>query len=161
MQESLPAQRRLPKATQETIRYKNMTKEHKKELTESISTGDWVNIKRALDTLEKHQECMTVYASKNLSAWLEYSVYRGRFNKEQRSKRYPIYMWPKSTRTSRSIVSLANPEQLLKYLNFPSASYMLNGVSSELLWSRIARTERSSMLRQAFEQGANISKRYR
>jgi len=160
-QESMPAHKRLPKANEDTIRFKNMSRGNKQELEDALNSGSWQKIRNALEKLERNKECMTTFLSKRLSNWIEYQVYRGLLAREHTSKKFDIHLWPMSARTSRSIATLADPEQLLEYLNFPSITFMMNGVSAELIWCRIPKTERQRMMRKAFGVGAHLSKRYR
>ena len=137
-----------------------MNRSNRQLLEQALDCGRWSEIRKSLEQLEDDKQCMTRSLSQRLSKWLEYGTYRALLRKDHNRERYPVSLWPYSERDARSCVTLADPVILLPYLNYPALHASLSGISAELLWLRLDRSERLRLLREAHGCGLRPDKKH-
>ena len=154
--EKLPAHRRLPPKTDETIRKWSRSIDFRttKELTQACKYQNWDVIHKILAEAATSKNMLTAPAVRKLSIAILHAIYKG-----FKTKRYslPLVMFPRYLRASIASVNLSDPTQLLAYMKYPSLGYRLNNVNTaELIWRRVDPKVRAKMYRMAFENGAAL-----
>lgn len=143
------------------IRFDDMNRTNKHNLEQALASGRWSEIKKSLKQLEFNRHCMTRLLSKQLSEWLEHGIYRAYLKRDHTKERFPVSLWPVSERGSRGCVTLADPVTLIPYLNYPALHTSLSGISAELLWLRLDRSERLRLLREAHGCNLRLNKKHK
>jgi hypothetical protein len=154
--EKLPAHRRLPPKTDETVQKWSRSIDFRttKELTQACKYQNWDVIHKILAEAATSKNMLTAPAVRKLSIAILHAIYKG-----FKTKRYslPLEMFPRYLRASIASVNLSDPTQLLAYMKYPSLGYRLNNVNTaELIWRRVDPKVRAKMYRMAFENGAAL-----
>jgi len=154
--EKLPAHRRLPPKTDETVKNWSRSIDFRttKELIQACKYQNWDTIHNILAEAASNKKMLTAQAVRKLSIAVLHAIYKG-----CRRKKYalPLEMFPRYLRASIASVNMSDPIQLLAYMQYPSLGYRLNNVNTaDVIWRRVDPKIRVTIYRRAFENGAAL-----
>ncbi|CAG5110418.1 Oidioi.mRNA.OKI2018_I69.chr2.g4826.t1.cds [Oikopleura dioica] len=161
-QEKLKPHQRMPykySPSEITVYPKKMSGVSKRDLDKALKANDWRKIRSALSDIANNRECLSTYMIKRLNRQVELAIYKGGLPLKITDP-LPLKCLPRFFRASITATYLCDPGLLLRYFNFPSASYKLNRISNaEILWKRLGQRDSIKYYRLAFAQGARLVER--